>query len=77
MLAPPHGETFDGIDEEKLPTKAPTNNDAHKHLLPEVPVKHTAPEQVPLLKPEESEAMGLESTERGKVRIGFSYLLCI
>ena len=75
MLAPPPGETFDGIDEEKLPIKAPINNDAHSHLPPKVPVKHTAPEQVPLLKQEEFAATGLESTKRGKVRNGFSYLL--
>ncbi|XP_008793407.2 protein PIN-LIKES 6-like [Phoenix dactylifera] len=53
MLAPPPGETFDGIEEEKLPTKNPVNN--------------AAPEQVSLLTSEEPGTIGLESSKRGKL----------
>lgn len=74
MLAPPPGETFDGIDEEKLPTKVPIDNDASKLLPPKVPVKNASPEQVPLLKSEETEVTGVESSKRGKVSYGLSYV---
>lgn len=67
MLAPPPGETFDGLD-ETLPTKAPINIDAPKLPSSEVPVKNVPPEQVPLLQAEESEASEVESTRKGKVR---------
>ncbi|XP_020274015.1 protein PIN-LIKES 6 [Asparagus officinalis] len=75
MLSPPPGETFDGIDEEKLPTKAPLDNSTHKRLPSKVPVKHTAPEQVPLLKPEVSEVIGLESSKSGKIIDRLYYLI--
>lgn len=54
MLAPPPGETFDGAEEEKLPTKASTNN--------------SNSDKVPLLTAKEPEATSFESSEQGKVR---------
>lgn len=53
MLAPPPGETFDGIEGEKLPTKAP--------------VGAVPPEQVPLLNSEEPETTNTDSSARRKV----------
>ncbi|KAG1365603.1 protein PIN-LIKES 6 [Cocos nucifera] len=52
MLAPPPGETFDSLEEEKLPTKAPVN---------------VVPEQVPLQTSEEPETIALESSKRGEI----------
>ncbi|XP_073113578.1 protein PIN-LIKES 6 isoform X2 [Elaeis guineensis] len=53
MLAPPPGETFDGAEEENLPTKNPVNG--------------ATPEQVPLLTSEEPGTTRLESSKQGKV----------
>lgn len=53
MLAPPPGGTFDGIEQEKLPTKASDTIDV--------------PEQVPLLTPEEPEMIEPQPSKRGKV----------
>lgn len=53
MLAPPPGETFDGIEGEKLPTKAP--------------VGAVPSEQVPLLNSEEPETANTDSSARRKV----------
>ncbi|XP_038988297.1 protein PIN-LIKES 6-like [Phoenix dactylifera] len=52
MLAPPPGETFDTLEEEKLPTKAPVN---------------AVPEQVPLQTSEEPVTIALESSKGGKI----------
>lgn len=74
MLAPPPGETFDGADEETLPTKAPINNGAPKQLPHKVTMKNAAPEQVPLLQ-QESEAPGRASTAKGKILGQMSHLI--
>lgn len=58
MLAPPLEETFDNLEEEKLPISTPVNA-----------VNNGVPEQVPLLTPQKPEAIiMLESSKRGKVR---------
>ncbi|XP_017697088.2 protein PIN-LIKES 6-like [Phoenix dactylifera] len=61
MLAPPPGETFDGTEEEDLPTKNPVNNGA--------------PEQVPLLTFEEPGTTRLESSKQGKLISQLWYLV--
>ncbi|XP_073100670.1 protein PIN-LIKES 6 [Elaeis guineensis] len=60
MLAPPPGETFDSLEEEKLPTKAPVN---------------AVPEQVPLQTSEEPETIALESSKRGEIVSQLRYLV--
>ncbi|KAG1338942.1 Protein PIN-LIKES 6 [Cocos nucifera] len=61
MLAPPPGETFDGAEEENLPTKNPVNN--------------ATPEQVPLLTSEEPGTTRLESSKQGKLINQLWYLV--
>ncbi|XP_064977626.1 protein PIN-LIKES 6-like isoform X2 [Musa acuminata AAA Group] len=56
MLAPPPGETFDGAEEVKLPTKIPVNN--------------SAPDQVPLLTSKDAETTSHESLKQGQL-IGY------
>ncbi|WOK95891.1 protein PIN-LIKES 6-like isoform X1 [Canna indica] len=56
MLAPPPGQTFDGTEQDKLPTKAPSENPESK--------------KVPLLTSREPETTSLASSEQGKV-IGY------
>ncbi|KAJ6841781.1 protein PIN-LIKES 6 [Iris pallida] len=63
MLAPPLGETFDGIEGEKLPTKA------------QAPVGAVPPEQVPLLNSEEPETTNKASSTRRKVVTKLVYLV--
>ena len=58
MLAPPPGGTFEGIENDKLPTTASTNI--------------VVPEKVPLLIPKEPEPIELESSRKGKVRRKYS-----
>ncbi|KAG6519779.1 hypothetical protein ZIOFF_023287 [Zingiber officinale] len=53
MLAPPPGQTFDGEEEEKLPTKLPLNN--------------SETGKVPLLTSMEAESTSLESPKQRKV----------
>lgn len=53
MLAPPPGETFDGAEEVKLPTKIPVNN--------------SAPDQVPLLTSKDAETTSHESLKQGQI----------
>lgn len=53
MLAPPPGETFDGAEEVKLPTKIPVNN--------------SAPDQVPLLTSKDAETTSHESLKQGQL----------
>ncbi|THU57979.1 hypothetical protein C4D60_Mb03t09290 [Musa balbisiana] len=53
MLAPPPGETFDGAEEVKLPTKIPVNN--------------SAPDQVPLLTSKDAETTSHESFKQGQL----------
>ncbi|KAG6522726.1 hypothetical protein ZIOFF_019877 [Zingiber officinale] len=53
MLAPPPGQTFDGEEEEKLPTKLPLNN--------------SETGKVPLLTSMEAESTSLESPKQQKV----------
>lgn len=61
MLAPPPGETFDGIEEEKLPTRAPISTDS--------------PEQVPLLTSKGCEGTNSESSKTGKIIGKICYLV--
>ncbi|XP_010938072.1 protein PIN-LIKES 6 [Elaeis guineensis] len=61
MLAPPPGETFDGTEEETLPTKNPVNN--------------AAPEQAPLLTSEDPGTTGLDSSKWGKLISQLWYLV--
>ncbi|XP_038979989.1 protein PIN-LIKES 6-like [Phoenix dactylifera] len=56
MLAPPPGETFDSLEEEKLPIAAPV-----------IAINNAVPEQVPLLTQQKPEAIILESSKRGKI----------
>lgn len=58
MLAPPPGGTFEGIENEKLPTTASTNI--------------VVPEKMPLLISKEPEPIELESSRKGKVRRKYS-----
>nr|XP_009391660.1 PREDICTED: protein PIN-LIKES 6-like isoform X2 [Musa acuminata subsp. malaccensis] len=53
MLAPPPGETFDGAEEVKLPTKISVNN--------------SAPDQVPLLTSKDAETTSHESLKQGQL----------
>ncbi|XP_042374333.1 protein PIN-LIKES 6-like [Zingiber officinale] len=53
MLAPPPGQTFDGEEEEKLPTKLPLNN--------------SETGKVPLLTSMEAESTSLESPKQRKI----------
>ncbi|XP_010922814.1 protein PIN-LIKES 6 [Elaeis guineensis] len=64
MLAPPPEETFDSLEEEKLPIAAPVNA-----------VNNAIPEQVPLLTPQKPEAIMLESSKRGKIISQLHYLV--
>lgn len=54
MLAPPAGETFDSLDGDKLPTRAPVSDPAHEY--------------VPLLEPEVPETTESDSSVRRKVK---------
>nr|WKW35694.1 protein PIN6 [Dioscorea oppositifolia] len=60
MLAPPPGGTFEGTENEKLPTTASTNI--------------VVPEKVPLLISKESEPIELESSRKGKIIRRLCYL---
>nr|UDP26495.1 pin-formed-like 6 protein [Tulipa gesneriana] len=61
MLAPPLGETFDGLEEEKLPTRAPISSDS--------------PERVPLLTSEGHEMTEIGSSKTGKIISKICYLV--
>nr|UDP26494.1 pin-formed-like 6 protein [Tulipa gesneriana] len=61
MLAPPPGETFDGLEEEKLPTRAPISSDS--------------PERVPLLTLEGHEMTEIGSSKTGKIISKICYLV--
>ncbi|XP_038980809.1 protein PIN-LIKES 6-like [Phoenix dactylifera] len=64
MLAPPPGETFDSLEEEKLPIAAPV-----------IAINNAIPEQVPLLTQQKPEAIILESSKRGKIISRLHYLV--